>query len=692
MLSYRILLLLLCICIICVAKKNNKKKNYNINTNNKNNIGNVIKKVAPSNAIRTIKFEVCEGLTNQRIALIHGLLIAYVTDRVAVLPNIDILNLNNINNSTNLTQISDQYSLSKLYDLNYLIDSMMGHIKIIYLDKYFPTGNIKILKNMIGARSSIIDWKNYNADHLEIGCAFDSIDVSKVAGKFWRIDSALRFNNIIMKLAQNLLLKIGGDTGYTALHFKIEDEWLENCEKWEKGDGTKNSKNRDNCMTYTDVIGNVFKTQRIPTYRPLYIAGGFTREFIESSPLFKDLLSRYTIVTKDTYFSKTELDAHMVDGRESWSAIDAIICEKATLFVGNSVSTFSALIELRRLQHNEPVFHYNAGNIPLANMVPIQHHAVELTANGVDKQNRLKWIFALILSDEKKSRFIDMAKVAIASAVENTSLDPVCLLNIAPSVEGTQWVTDVVAWMEAAGVSVIKHTPEFAPKIKQAFENGKASLKGSSPLYEDYYSMLGTYLRLDIPILGFVDDYVLYTDVDVYFDVDITIDDFEYMPKYLMMGFDSYEQDHTIGNAGVTLFNVQGMRRTYEKLISNIFSDMNIETGLSYGANKGDKGAMNLMYSDIMYPYPKNVVDPELFNWRPYWSIPTDSKTSIIHFHGPKPDDYMNHFLNPEQDIEVYKALFTECDRVRGSCKLWVRKWFDMDTRIKGGYLPHFPR
>ena len=35
-----------------------------------------------------LTFEVCEGLTNQRIAIIHGLLIAHIMDRTAVLPDL----------------------------------------------------------------------------------------------------------------------------------------------------------------------------------------------------------------------------------------------------------------------------------------------------------------------------------------------------------------------------------------------------------------------------------------------------------------------------------------------------------------------------------------------------------------------------------------------------------------------------
>lgn len=649
-----------------------KREKHKIHRNNANN-----------NVVKTIKFEVCEGLTNQRIALIHGLLIAYVTDRYAVLPNIE---------TSYLSNASHNVPFSYLFDVRYLMDSLKGYVKILQNNAYKPSGNVKVM-NVGRKRLSPSEWRGIHADHIQIGCAFSTIDGTKLAKEFWRIDSALRFNKRSMDIAQNISFKIGGDIGYTALHFRIEQDWVEHCKKWENiGDKII----RDNCMTYTNVIGNVFKIQRIPTYRPLYIAGGFTRQFIETSPLFKDLRNHYEIVTKDNYFSKEELEAHMVDDREMFAAIDAIICAKATLFVGNSVSTFSALIELRRLQHDEPVFHYNAGNIPLGGMVPINHHSVQLTDNGVQKWCRLKWVFALSLYDRNVISFLNMAKVAIASAIENTSLDPICVLNIASSEEGTSWVKEVISWMESAGVTVIQHTPSFASKVYDAYLNSNATTTESiSPLHGKYSSMLATYLRLDIPVLGITDDYVLYTDVDVYFDVDITIDDFNVLPKYLLMGFDTFASPES-GNAGVILYNVQGMRRTYDKLIKNIFSDEHIKSGLLYGKSVDksvsslNQGALNIMYSDNLYP--KTIVRPDKFNWRPYWAIPESSKTSIIHFHGPKPTDYQEHFENPNLDKPIYERLFKECDKVRNSCELWVKKWFEMHSRILQGYLPRFPR
>jgi hypothetical protein len=45
-------------------------------------------------------------------------------------------------------------------------------------------------------------------------------------------------------------------------------------------------------------------------------------------------------------------------------------------------------------------------------------------------------------------------------------------------------------------------------------------------LFGKHSSMVGTFLRLDIPIIGFTDQYVLYTDVDVFFRAEVNLDDF----------------------------------------------------------------------------------------------------------------------------------------------------------------------
>ena len=72
-------------------------------------------------------------------------------------------------------------------------------------------------------------------------------------------------------------------------------------------------------------------------------------------------------------------------------------------------------------------------------------------------------------------------------------------------------------WLVALGVRLVfHHEPKWKPKLESAMLKA-AGHQSRSPLYAQLASMIGTFLRLDIPTLGFVDEFVLYTDVDVLF-------------------------------------------------------------------------------------------------------------------------------------------------------------------------------
>lgn len=48
----------------------------------------------------------------------------------------------------------------------------------------------------------------------------------------------------------------------------------------------------------------------------------------------------------------------------------------------------------------------------------------------------------------------------------------------------------------------------------------------ASHLFGKHSAMVGTFLRIDVPVVGFADQHVLYTDVDVYFRADVKVEDF----------------------------------------------------------------------------------------------------------------------------------------------------------------------
>jgi hypothetical protein len=111
----------------------------------------------------------------------------------------------------------------------------------------------------------------------------------------------------------------------------------------------------------------------------------------------------------------------------------------------------------------------------------------------------LKWIFAYTSGHED---YDAMVRVAVESALRNTKLRPVCVFHGQPN--------HMLAWLKQRGVHVIQHTPEWEGKMYAAHELMKKNLRWS-PLYAAPDRMIATFLRIDIPLLGMADDYVLYT-------------------------------------------------------------------------------------------------------------------------------------------------------------------------------------
>ena len=69
-----------------------------------------------SQASRTLRFELCNGFANQRIALVFGILYAHILGRSAVLPYA-LMNGAQTADEWNLGDISGLAPLSELYDV-----------------------------------------------------------------------------------------------------------------------------------------------------------------------------------------------------------------------------------------------------------------------------------------------------------------------------------------------------------------------------------------------------------------------------------------------------------------------------------------------------------------------------------------------------------------------------------------------
>lgn len=521
-------------------------------------------------------------------------------------------------------------------------------------------------------------------------CAMFSLDKrgdDSLRALFWRIDAVLAWSPRIIAAADAIVSRLrqhslvtGGAGDFSALHMRIEEDWVEHCAMWED---VHAHPPRDNCMTNTDTLGNVFLIEAVPTALPVYVAteeqGGVELGRLRG---LRTLPSRYKLL------SKHELAPELATGtREFLAAVDFAVGERARIFIGNSVSTYSALMLMRRSEAGVSTgalcghkyaadFHYNGGNVPLSDV---------LFDTPLCSQRPFKWVFTLNAhaTNDPDAIYAQMARVAVLSARSRTRLVPVCVFEGAPNA--------MTEWMRGNGVRVIFHTPQWKERLMSAFDKAQRDHLDTlrTPLYKRRSALLSTHLRLDIPMLGFVDKYIFYADIDVFFLHDLTLDAFRPLPALYAVGPEAQGWETVVrvdesgrdgnsgrkyaafGNAGVMLFNVASMRRTNGDFVKWVFSDENLARGLDHG-NYGpaDQGAYNEFYQGRfdVHAWP-------LWNWKPYWGHRIGAL--MVHFHGPKPSDYIAHMHN-EGTSPLFQDLLARCDRLSESCYLYTQMFFTM--------------
>lgn len=215
----------------------------------------------------------------------------------------------------------------------------------------------------------------------------------------------------------------------------------------------------------------------------------------------------------------------------------------------------------------------------------------------------MKWYFA---SNDRSHSFFPLIKGAVASALENTTLEPVFIY------DGEE--NELTQWLRERNVKIINHRVSFYDKLEQNYDEAELTIAS------------GTFLRCDIPIIEQEDDFILYTDCDVLF-----LKDFELpvKPTYFACSGQFSKRNFVDFNAGVMVMNVKKMRESHEQFKDFIIK--NLKKLSTY-----DQTAYQIFYNS------KNSKLPNIFNHKPYWGI--DEKAVILHFHGPKPTSFSSEY------------------------------------------------
>lgn len=240
----------------------------------------------------------------------------------------------------------------------------------------------------------------------------------------------------------------------------------------------------------------------------------------------------------------------------------------------------------------------------------------------MDKKG-LKWYFCL--SQGAKDAYQHEVHAAVNSAIKNTTLRPHFVYDGSPD--------DLTAWLETQGVKVIYHKMSF----EGAFES----------FHDSYKGILGTFLRIDVPLIETEDDFVLYTDTDVIFTKDIKLDEIG-RPELFSASTQIGLNDWSVFNAGVMVMNIKNMKAAHKEIVDYIYK---IHKGQSWHREIQDQEILNALYHKNNNFTKLN----QLYNHKPYWGI--NEEAFIVHFHGPKPYFIQKCLANNSEIVRVFRHL-----------------------------------
>ena len=237
--------------------------------------------------------------------------------------------------------------------------------------------------------------------------------------------------------------------------------------------------------------------------------------------------------------------------------------------------------------------------------------------------------------------------VALNSAIinANDSLQPVLLMGrYGTDHESSSEHKKLGLWASEKGVKVI-----YVPRL--SFQD---DIIRGLPHLKSFSHKQAPFLRMDIPkfikennlfdLSNVCKSHVLYTDADVIFANRITKDDMQGLIKSMHNATISYGREYnkkpSIASTGVMLINVD----RFEEEIPKILHQARIIQ--SYPLN--DQHMINEYKNKHGSPEEIFQMLPIFYNWKPYWKLQPSSfsEVKILHFHGPKSGQGLDHIAN----------------------------------------------
>ena len=322
---------------------------------------------------RLLSFQVCNGFTNQRLSIIYAAIIAKEMGRSLYLPRLLLEGTQHDTSKATTLINSEATDFGTFYDVDAFVIGMKAAGVRVFGEEVHPRlaakRVVRVLSQELQSLLEFGDSKPYkSAAHLSIECPLFKLDAAVVGRHRELVESVL--SSLVPAPAQRakvdeLKTALNESGHYNVLHLRVERDWINHCKKWVSDRGV--------CLAEDVVraIGEHLDLKGVSRGTPLYVAC----DLLVVDP---DLLNAGMKSLKAMGYTKVTLQGRhkkrkSKQGREASDSelsreIRAMhayyLGMESSKYIGNSVSTFSALLLLERQTQNNWSTYYNMGGIP----------------------------------------------------------------------------------------------------------------------------------------------------------------------------------------------------------------------------------------------------------------------------------------------------------------------------------------
>lgn len=287
---------------------------------------------------------------------------------------------------------------------------------------------------------------------------------------------------------------------YNVFQLCAEDEdFMEQClTETEDDPGAKCAENLQN-------LGNMLLSEGVNPSIPIYLITGLSESELQKWKTQHPtalLFQVYTVVTQQ----QLKLDVARTPNR--FAAVNFALSQEAELLIASSSCSLAAFSADARHYKSRSSLFFDRQPTPSPQFQWHQPPGIVFPVRP-----RIKWVFTLP-SDSPNSAPFNLSVAAVKSAMSLApSLVPLCLTAAAPG-------SDVARHMVSLGVRVVHHQPTWTNVVEKSLS--KYLNIGYVPFNLNVDQLVSRLLRIDLPISGILDQFVLYTDPDVLFTGDVT--------------------------------------------------------------------------------------------------------------------------------------------------------------------------